>query len=254
MVAVRTGLGAALAALVALLACLTALLGLGVLGWGVGLVCGAVLAVAVARGSAGEAPRMLGPADVVTLARTTIACAVAGLVSELAAGRSLPPTAGTVVVAVAVVALLLDAVDGRVARATRSVTAFGARFDGEADAFLILVMSVHVAGTYGGWVLMIGLARYAFAAAGWVWPWLRRQLPPRYWRKVVAATQGIVLTVAAARVAPDAVTYAALVVACALLAESFGRDVLWTWCRRTKGTTAAAPVTPAAREAGLPVP
>ncbi len=33
-------------------------------------------------------------------------------------------------------------------------------------------------------------------------PWLRRPVPPRHWRKVVAAIQGIVLTVAAADVLP----------------------------------------------------
>ena len=94
-------------------------------------------------------------------------------------------------------ALALDAVDGRVARATRTCSAFGGRFDGEADAFLLLVLSVHVAPSYGWWVLAIGLARYAFAAAGWVAPWLRGRLPFRYWRKVVTAVQGIVLVVAA---------------------------------------------------------
>src|SRR5213076_1892843 len=77
------------------------------------------------------------------------------------------------------------------------------------------------------WVLAIGAARYAFLVAGWVLPWMREPLPPRYWRKVVAATQGIVLTIAAADVLPPAVTEAALVVALGLLAESFGRDVLW---------------------------
>ncbi len=61
---------------------------------------------------------------------------------------------------------------------------------------------MYVAATVHGWVLAIGLARYAFAAAGWVLPWMRGQLPPRYWRKVVTAAQGIVLTVAAADVAP----------------------------------------------------
>ena len=45
----------------------------------------------------------------------------------------------------AVVALALDAVDGRVARRTGTVSPFGARLDGEADAFLMLVLSVHVA-------------------------------------------------------------------------------------------------------------
>ena len=71
---------------------------------------------------------------------------------------------------------------------------------------------------------------------------MREPLPPRYWRKVVAATQGIVLTVAAADVLPRAVTQAALVAALALLAESFGRDVWWLWSNRhaTHARVAAA--------------
>ena len=72
----------------------------------------------------------------------------------------------------------------------------------EVDAFLILVLSVYVARSVGPWVLAIGVARYAFVVAGWLLPWLREPLPPRYWRKVVAAIQGIVLTVAAADVLP----------------------------------------------------
>ena len=74
----------------------------------------------------------------------------------------------------------------------------GARLDGEVDAFLILVLSVYVARDAGAWVLAIGLARYLFLAAGWVLPWMRAPLPSRHWRKVVCATRGIVLTVAAA--------------------------------------------------------
>lgn len=228
MVAVRTGLAVGLTALVVLLWSLAVLVGLGGAGWGVGIGCGVVLTVAVQRGLAGSGVGTLGPADVVTLARATLACALAGLVVD----PSLPPEGGAVIVALAVVALLLDAVDGPVARATGTVTTFGARFDGEADAFLILVLSVHVAGSYGWWVVAIGAARYGFWAAGRVRPWLRRRLPPRYWRKVVAAAQGLTLAVAATGVVPAPTMSAALVVALVLLAESFGRDVLWTWRHR----------------------
>ena len=129
-------------------------------------------------------------------------------------------------VTLTVVALALDAVDGWVARRNGTASALGAHFDGEVDAFLILVLSVYVARSAGAWVLAIGAARYAFLAAGWLLPWMREPLPPRYWRKVVAATQGIVLTIAAADVLPPALTQAALVAALALLAESFGRDVV----------------------------
>ncbi len=131
----------------------------------------------------------------------------------------------------AAAALVLDAIDGWVARRT-AIGSLGARFDAEVDAFLILVLSVYVARSVGAWVLLIGAARYAFLAVGWLLPWMREPLPPRYWRKFVAATQGIVLTIAAANVLPSAVNRAGLVCALILLAESFGRDVWWLRLRR----------------------
>ena len=61
----------------------------------------------------------------------------------------------------AVVALALDAVDGRVARRTGTASAVGARFDMEVDAVLVLLLSVYVARSLGLWVLAIGSAHYA---------------------------------------------------------------------------------------------
>lgn len=228
MVAVRKGLAVNLAGLVALLATLRTTVGLSSLAGGVGLTCGVILTVAVVRGLVRSGADALGPADKVTLARATLGCGLAALVADSFVQRATVP----LLVALAVIALTLDAVDGRIARRTRTSSVFGARFDGEADAFLILVLSVYVARTSGTWVLAIGAARYAFAVAGWAWPSLRAQLPPRYWRKVVTAVQGIALTFAAADVASQAAVDTALVMALALLIESFGRDVLWLWQQR----------------------
>ncbi|HEY3437739.1 MAG TPA: CDP-alcohol phosphatidyltransferase family protein, partial [Actinotalea sp.] len=130
------------------------------------------------------------------------------------------------------VALVLDGVDGQVARRTRTVSTLGGIFDGEADAFLILVLSAYVAPSVGAWVLVIGVARYAFLAAGWVLPWMLRTLPPRYWRKVVTAVVGVSLVSAVPDVLPPGLTAAALAVSLALIVESFGRDVVWLWQRR----------------------
>ena len=79
------------------------------------------------------------------------------------------------------------------ARRTGTVSRFGARFDMETDAALLLVLSAYVARDLGLWVLAIGLARYVFLAAKVPLPWLRGQAPPRPWCKVVAALQGVVL-------------------------------------------------------------
>jgi hypothetical protein len=201
--------------------------GLSPVGWAVGLGCGLITNAALAVGRLHYRADRLTIADWVTLARATVAFGVAALVAD-SFGQPVPVTT---LVPLSALALALDAVDGWVARRTRTGK-LGAKFDGEVDAFLILVLSVYVARSTAMWVLAIGLARYAFLAAGWPLPWMRAQLPSRSWRKVVAAAQGIALTVAASGVLPPGVTEAMLLVAFAMLAESFGRDVLWLWRNR----------------------
>ncbi|MBR8743978.1 CDP-alcohol phosphatidyltransferase family protein [Nocardiopsis sp. MG754419] len=166
----------------------------------------------------------LGPADMVTLARVVLIGAATALVVDGAHTWAL--------VSVVVPALILDAVDGEVARGTRTSSDFGARFDMEADAFLILVLSVQVAFDLGPWVLLIGAMRYLFGAASWPAPWLHGPLPESTARKVVAAAQGIVLVVAVSGIMPEPMTTAAVAGALAALLWSFGRDVAGLWRRR----------------------
>jgi phosphatidylglycerophosphate synthase len=226
--AVPVGPLTGLIAQVLLLAALAATVDLSAAGWVAGLACAVIMNAVLARRLSRYRSDGLGPADWVTLARASLAVGVAALVAQSFDQR----TSVTTLVSLTAVALALDLIDGWVARRTTTTAALGARFDGEVDAFLILVLSVYVARSAGGWVLAIGAARYAFLAAGWPLPWMRAPLPPRYWRKVVAATQGILLTIAAADVLPLAVSQALLVIALAVLAESFGRDVRWLWIHR----------------------
>jgi phosphatidylglycerophosphate synthase len=163
---------------------------------------------------------------------TAFRAGLAGVVAVLTVHGLFGDPHVTLLVVLSTVALVLDAVDGYVARRTGHVTAFGARFDMEVDAFLIAVLSVHVAPHLGWWVLAIGAMRYAYVAAGRLLPWLTRPVPPRHWAKVVAAIQGIVLTVAASRLLPDPVAQVALGAALVLLVESFGNDVWWQWRHR----------------------
>ncbi len=165
------------------------------------------------------------PADWVTLTRALLIAGVAGLVAD-SFGR---PVSITALVTLSTVALVLDAVDGQVARRTGTATPLGGRLDGEVDAFLILLLSIAVSQDYGSWVLVIGAARYALLLAGWLIPWLAAPLPPRYWRKVVAAVQGIVLTVAVSGVLDRLTGMIAVAAALLLLAESFGHDVIWLY-------------------------
>ena len=207
------------------------------------LVAGAACAVTVdgllALGLLRDRSERLGPAGWVTMARATLAVGVAALTVD----SFEHDTPVATLVALSTAALVLDYVDGRVARRTGTASGLGARFDGEVDAFLILALSVYVAQTAGAWVLLIGAARYAFLVAGWLLGWMRATLPPREWRKVVAATQGVTLTIAAAGVLPAALTRIGLAVALALLAESFGRDVWWLWRHRHEFAGEASPET-----------
>jgi len=214
-----------LLATAALLGVVSATAGLGVAGWIVGLATGsAATALLVTARMRSDQPT-IHPADWVTLTRALLIAGVAGLVAD-SFDR---PVSVTALVTLSTVALVLDAVDGQVARRTGSATPLGARLDCEVDAFLILLLSIYVSQAYGGWVLIIGAARYALLLAGWLVPWLAAPLPPRYWGKVVAAVQGIVLTVAASGLLDRLTGMIAVAAALLLLAESFGRNVIWLY-------------------------
>ena len=215
-------LAAAAALLAGVLALLVVTVGVGALrvlvAVGAALVAGALVVRAARRAGA----TTLGPAGAVTLARGVVVMGAVTLV-----GRA---DAAAVLVGMAVVALALDAVDGPVARRTATASPLGARLDVEFDAFLLVVLSVHVVLTGGDpWVLAVGLLRYAFVAAGRVLPWLCGELPVRRSAKVVAALQGVVLIVAAADVLPPVVERVAIAVALAALVWSFGVSVVWLW-------------------------
>ena len=222
MLTVQRGPMTGLVGQLALLGVLAATVGLGPAGWVVGIACG------VTRRGPGawpDPPRSdrLGPADRVTLARATLVCGVAALVAD-SLGRPAPVPA---LVGLTAVALVLDGVDGRVARRTgtasraRRAVRHGGRRVPDPGA-------QRVRRPLGrAWVLAIGAARYPLLAAGWLLPWLRR-------------TDAAALLVQGRRRGPGrrahrrgrgrrcrgAVTDAALVVALALLAESFGREVV----------------------------
>ncbi|TDB71683.1 CDP-alcohol phosphatidyltransferase family protein, partial [Micromonospora sp. KC723] len=234
---VRTGPVIGLTAQIVLLAVLAATVGLDAVGWLAGVGYGIGLCAVLTRGLRRHRADRLGPADRVTLTRAVLAGGVTALLVDAVDGSPVPLA---VLVPMTAVALALDAVDGWVARRTGTTSALGARFDMEVDSFLVLMLSVHVAPVVGPWVLAIGGMRYAFVAASWVLPWMRGTLPPRYWRKVVAAAAGILLLTAAADVLPHLVTVLLLAALVAMLLESFGRDVGWLWWHRPARTATPA--------------
>lgn len=244
----ETAVGAGVQVL--LLAVIGTAIGMGPVGWLTGLVFAFATWAVLARALHRTRPRSFGPANRVTLGRATLVGGVTALVAD--SFQSPPPV--TLLVALTAVALILDAVDGKVARRTGCSTALGARFDMEVDAFLILVLSVYVSTQLGPWVLLIGAMRYAFVAAARFLPWLNAALPPSTGRKTVAALQGVALLLAGAQILPYAATLATVVLALGSLVWSFGRDIGWLWKNREGHTTPRETREPARAEHYSSVP
>lgn len=169
-----------------------------------------------------------GPANRVTFLRAALVVPVAAL----ALHPSLQETAAIhAVFGVAVLAVILDGADGALARRSGRVTRFGARFDMELDALLILVLAVLVwqTGKAGPWVLLIGVMRYGFVAAGWYWRWLQGALPASRRRQALCVVQSVALLIALAPAVPPLFAGAAALGALALLLYSFALDTLWLY-------------------------
>lgn len=167
----------------------------------------------------------IGAANRITLLRATWVLAVAGIVLQ----GPFSDRAAWWIIGWSTGAMVLDGVDGHVARQSAGTSRFGARLDMEVDAFLLLALSVLVwqGGKVGAWILAVGGIRYLFVATGWLWPALRGELPPSQRRRVVCVIQGAVLLGCLLPGVGSA--WASLFAGggLALLIYSFAVDVMW---------------------------
>lgn len=167
-----------------------------------------------------------GPANHVTMIRAMLVALIAGLIGE----PEIPGVAAAAAAA-ATVTTVLDGVDGWLARRSQMVSAFGARFDMETDAVLVMVMSILVwrHGKAGEWVLLGGVLRYAFVAAGWLLPWMARPLRPTRRAKTITACHMLGLSVALAPVVSAPLAAIAVATTLTALTWSFAVDVRRLW-------------------------
>lgn len=181
--------------------------------------------------------RRFGAGNFVTLIRSAIAAFAAGFLLEAAlSGTRLGEPEQWAIVALLVPTMLLDGLDGHFARRQALASRFGARFDMETDAFLLLLLCVAAtaSGAAGPWVLAIGALRYLFWGAGFVLPWLARPLPDSLRRKAVCVAEFVLVTTLLAPVAHGIGPILAGT-GLGLLLLSFGIDALWLWRRRAAG-------------------
>ena len=182
-------------------------------------------ALVLARVEGAHQHRRFGLANGITLARAGGAAVLAAFALDPA------PLAGTAAgwAAFGGAALLLglDGIDGAIARGQRLASAFGARFDLEVDAGMVLTLSALALalGKAGPWVLGLGLLRYAFVLAGRALPALARPLAPSRRRSAVCALAVAALTLVLAPPVAPPLSAAVAAAAGAALVASFAVDV-----------------------------
>lgn len=190
--------------------------------WTAAAVFAVMMTVVVVTVAAHHPFAQFGPANYATMIRAALVA--------LAAALSVEPPTPTIawwVVGTTACLAVLDGLDGWLARRTGLTSAFGARFDVEVDALLILVLATFVwrHDKAGAWVLACGLMRYAFVAAGWVLPWMAGPLRPTARGKSVAVGQFAGLSLALAPVVPPSSSVVVAAITLAALGWSFAIDV-----------------------------
>jgi phosphatidylglycerophosphate synthase len=167
-----------------------------------------------------------GPANQITTARAIFVALVVSLIGEPAR----PVTAASAA-ALSLLVTLLDGVDGWLARHSGMASEFGARFDMEIDALLIMALAI-LAWRYdkaGPWAIMSGLLRYLFVATGWLLPWLQNPLPSSRRRQTICVIQIVGLTLSILPVIGRPLSLLPASVALIALCYSFLVDTLWLW-------------------------
>jgi len=184
-------------------------------------VCGAGLAWLWLRHRRAEG---FGAANSVTLVRAALTVLLVALL-----GTAPTPALAWLLVALGTAGVALDGVDGALARRRNEASSFGARFDMETDALLILVLAALVFqhGKAGPWILAAGLLRYVFVAASWALPWLGAALPPSRRRQGVCVVQIVSLLGALAPIVVPPWSTALALAGLAALVWSFAVDVVW---------------------------
>lgn len=168
-------------------------------------------------------------ADLITLARASLIAVVLGWAVLVALGSLAP--ASWLLLGITTLALLLDGVDGAVARRWDRATPVGAVLDAETDAVMMVALSVLAAYQVGPWIVLAGALRYLFGLT-WRMRWsavvpLGHPLPDRPLRRVIAALSAGSLAAATAPILPGALVFGLCAVSLTLLLVSFGLDGIW---------------------------
>ncbi len=152
------------------------------------------------------------------------------LLIVLCCAYGLHETPGLLYASLIIGILLLDGFDGWLARRLGCASAFGAHFDMETDALLILVISQELwhRGTLGIWILTSGLLRYIYVLVAMLAPPGTSQPRSGFGR---VAFSFLAIGLAFAVCFPNRFGALSATLGTILVSISFARSFYWTWTR-----------------------
>ena len=146
--------------------------------------------------------------------------------------------AGKIIIILSTVSLIMDGLDGFIARKYNLVSRFGEIIDQESDNFLMLVISIslYLNKDVGLYVFLIPLYRYTFLASMKKYDWLKRTLPSSQFRKI-ACVLTIVLMIMSQDVYFNYENTVFLVfLSLFIITFSFSKDIIWLYRNKNAKT------------------
>ena len=136
-----------------------------------------------------------------------------------------------VFILLAIIALLLDGLDGFIARKYDQVSKFGELIDQEADNFLMFVMSIslYLNREIGLYVFLIPAYRYIFIISMAKYPWLKYTLPNSRLRKVGCVGTILIMIISQDPYITNDVTVFLVILSLIIITFSFSRDIIWLY-------------------------
>ena len=134
----------------------------------------------------------------------------------------------------AFIALILDGVDGLIARRYKESDSFGISFDQEADnlMLLILCLSIYLNKDIGVEIFLIPIYRYIFILSMYRFLWLKRELPESFTRKFVCIFTSILLIISHISYLDEYIIINIVFFALFIITFSFAKDIIWLYRKK----------------------
>ncbi len=136
----------------------------------------------------------------------------------------------------AFIALILDGVDGFIARKYKESDSFGISFDQEADNLMLLILSlsVYLNKNIGIIIFLIPMYRYIFISSMYRFLWLKRELPKSFIRKFVCIFTSILLIMSHISYLDEYIMINIVFFALFIITFSFAKDIIWLYRKKNE--------------------